>query len=154
MMGSYRALCGFAFLLLISCNEATETDQAMKGPQVVAGSASENLTPRQLFAAQQAANAGDAHSQALVESHYQRLGNEELYKEWLERGAARNDPAAMQRLSAYLASKGGPENCARAINLLNQAKLVAPRMPTNLYAVIDVNLRVLKGEVRGAPACS
>jgi hypothetical protein len=142
------ALAGVA---LVGCCNGAKTDYEENSE--IAGSSNEDLNERELIVMERAAMSGDRHAQALVESYYLRTRDLTGYEEWLERGALRLDPAAMQRFSSYLASKGGEANCDHAVRLLNQARQLTSERQMALRDVIDMDLRVLSGQIEGVPSC-
>ena len=152
-MNHIRFLGGtLACIALAACFDGARND-GEKNPQV-AGSASENLSVDQLAEMESKAAAGDGHAQALVESYHLRKKDLASYEAQLEKGASRRDPAAMQRLSSHLAMKGGKVNCDRAIILLNQARQLISGQQDTLRDVIDMDIKVLSGQVEGVPACA
>lgn len=142
------ALAGVA--LVGCCNSAKNN---FEDNHKIAGSSSEDLNESELSVMERAATSGDRHAQALVESYYLRAGDLTAYEEWLERGALRLDPAALQRFSSHLARKGGEANCDHAIRLLNQARQLTTERQMALRDVIDMDLRVLRGQIEGVPSC-
>jgi len=99
------------------------------------------------------ARAGDRYAQALVENHYREIGNAALYRQWMEEGISRGDPAAMQRLASHLISLGGTENCQRAEVMLVRARTLVTDGDASFHGAIDSTMRRLKGELPGSSSC-
>ena len=144
-------LCILTCIFIVSCN--SEDKRSTKITSEIAGSASEDFDKENLGAMEWAAAKGDRHAQALVETYYLSIGDWSRYEEWLERGAKKNDPAAMQRLAAYISKSGGRQDCARAASLLHKARELTTERDTAIRMVIDADLKLIEGGVEGIPYC-
>jgi len=153
VMKNLALIAGGALTIFTLAGCCNGTKACIEENSEISGSSSEKISEDELRGLERAAMSGDRHAQALVESYYLQKRDLTSYEEWLERGASRHDPAAMQRLSSYLASSGGEANCDRAIGLLNHARQLTSERQTALRDVIDMDLRVLRGQIEGAPSC-
>lgn len=145
-------LAGFT-LCLLACSrlDGNSSDKADSG--VIAGSRSESYGPESAALMEAKARSGDGHAQALVENHYRENGNAALYRQWMEEGVSRGDPAAMQRLASHLISLGGSENCRRAEVMLMRAGELATGEYASLREGLGSTMRQLKGEIPGSTPC-
>ncbi|MQP76639.1 hypothetical protein CQ393_12135 [Stenotrophomonas sp. MYb238] len=144
-------LCILMCIAIVSCSN--EDKRGTKITSEIAGSASENFGKEKLGAMERAAAKGDRHAQALVETYYLNIRDWSRYEEWLERGAQKNDPAAMQRLAAYISKSGGRQDCAHAASLLHKARELTTERDSAIRAVIDADLKLIEGDVDGIPSC-
>ncbi len=135
-------------LCLLACSKPDGVDQG-----VIAGSRSGSYGPELEAQMEAKARSGDRYAQALVENHYRETGNTALYRQWMEEGASRDDPAAMQRLASHLISTGGSENCQRAEVMLVRARTLVTDDDASLLGGLDSTMRGLKGELPGSTPC-
>lgn len=124
-------------LCLLACAQPGGTTNG-----VVAGSRSGSYGPE-----------SDGHAQALVENHYREMGNAVLYRQWMEEGVSREDPAAMQRLASNLISLGGTEKCHRAEVMLVRARTLVTDGDASFLGALDTTMRRLQGELPGSTPC-
>lgn len=143
-------------LLLAGCQVSTSEPVAAMDDQeenMVSASASDVLSPSELQKQEALARKGEQPAIAKVEWHYMRTGDTEKFRYWLEHGAATGHPASMQRLATHLAQEGGPDNCKRAIKLLEDARSKITDPVELKQSPIDTDLQVLRGEIDGVPPC-
>lgn len=137
---------------MAACEDSHTPPQEVSESEMIGAGLGKALPPDELSVMEKKALTGDPHAQALVELHYMEVGDSVLYEKWLEDGAARKDPAAMQRLATHLSMQGGV-GCGRAIKLLEEVVRLVPDEKTNLRTVVDIQLRELNGEIEGIPLC-
>lgn len=153
-MTSLNAAFLAGFVLCISaCGNSVGNPSGKASNGVVAGSRSESYGPESAAQMEAKARSGDGHAQALVENHYRENGNAALYRQWMEEGVSRGDPAAMQRLASHLISLGGSENCRRAEVMLMRAGELATGEYASLREGLGSTMRQLKGEIPGSTPC-
>lgn len=153
-MTSLNAAFLAGFVLCISaCGNSVGNPPGKASNGVVAGSRSESYGPESAAQMEAKARSGDGHAQALVENHYRENGNAALYRQWMEEGVSRGDPAAMQRLASHLISLGGSENCRRAEVMLMRAGELATGEYASLREGLGSTMRQLKGEIPGSTPC-
>ncbi|WP_295571526.1 hypothetical protein [Stenotrophomonas maltophilia] len=133
---------------LLACAQPGSTTNG-----VVAGSRSGSYGPESAAQMESRARAGDRYAQALVENHFREIGNAALYRQWMEEGVSREDPAAMQRLASHLISLGGTENCHRAEVMLVRARTLVTDGDAPFLGALDSTMRRLKGELPGSTPC-
>lgn len=138
---------------LMACSKPDVSPSGKAPNGVVAGSRSESYGPESAALMEAKARSGDGHAQALVENHYRENGNAVLYRQWMEEGVSRGDPAAMQRLASHLISLGGSENCRRAEVMLMRAGELATGEYASLREGLGSTMRQLKGEIPGSTPC-
>ncbi|ARZ76246.1 hypothetical protein D7T48_20785 [Stenotrophomonas maltophilia] len=135
-------------LCLLAC-----TNPGGTASDVIAGSRSESYGPESAAQMEAKARSGDGHAQALAENHYREMGDAALYRQWMEEGVSRGDPAAMQRLASHLISLGGSENCRRAEVMLVRARGLVTDDDASFLGALDSTMRRLKGELPGSTPC-
>ncbi|HEL3781141.1 hypothetical protein [Stenotrophomonas forensis] len=153
-MTSLKAsLSTWLMLLLSACSNSGGGSSEKATGDVIAGSRSESYGPESAAQMEAKARSGDGHAQALVENHYREVGNAALYRQWMEEGVSRGDPAAMQRLASHLISLGGGENCRRAEVMLVRARALVTDDDASFLGALDSTMRRLKGELPGSTPC-
>lgn len=135
-------------LCLLAC-----TNPGGTASNVIAGSRSGSYGPESAAQMEARARSGDGHAQGLVENHYREIGNAALYRQWMEEGVSRGDPAAMQRLASHLISLGGTENCYQAEVMLVRARTLVTDGDASFLGALDSTMRRLKGELPGSSPC-
>lgn len=135
-------------LCLVACTKPGGTSSG-----VVAGSRSGSYGPESAAQMEARARSGDRYAQALVENHYRETGNAVLYRQWMEEGVSRGDPAAMQRLASHLISLGGSENCRRAEVILMRARGLVMHGDASFLGALDSTMRGMKGELPASTPC-
>ena len=148
-------LSGVLAILLAACQSGQESSSPEKEDEVemVSGAANDILPSDELAKQIALANSGDQPAHAKLEWHYYRTGDMKQYRYWLEHGAAGDNPASMQRLATDLSLEGGPENCRRAIDLLEHAREKVKESNPEFYTDIGTSLKVLRGEIEGMSPC-
>ena len=153
-MTSLKAsLSTWLMLLLSACSNSGGGSSEKATGDVIAGSRSESYGPESAAQMEAKARSGDGHAQALVENHYREMGDAALYRQWMEEGVSRGDPAAMQRLASHLISLGGSENCRRAEVMLVRARGLVTDDDASFLGALDSTMRRLKGELPGSTPC-
>jgi len=97
------------------------------------------------------AEKGGAEARLKLEWHYSTRGDMELYRYWLEQGAARMDVSAMQRLALFLSMEQGGGDCKRAMQILEQGLRLDP--PESTRALMEMDLQRLRHDLIGSPPC-
>lgn len=153
-MTSLKAsLPAWLMLLFSACGNSGGASSEKATGDVIAGSRSESYGPESAAQMEARARSGDGHAQALVENHYREIGNAALYRQWMEEGVSRGDPAAMQRLASHLISLGGRENCRRAEVMLVRARALVTDDDASFLGALDSTMRRLKGDLPGSTPC-